>query len=58
MGHDNLPLAVEADVSIVSVDPKLSQLSHHQVGPVHAHVISHVYLKGLNLKCCILPNAQ
>ena len=46
MGHDDLPLAVEADVSIVSVDPKLSQLSHHQVVPVHAHVmcISRVWI--------------
>ena len=56
MGHDNLPLAVEADVSIVSVVSKLSQLSHHQVDPVHAHL--HAHLKDLNLKCCILPNAQ
>ena len=39
MGHDDLPLAVEGDVSIFSVDPKLSQLSHHQMGAVQAHVV-------------------
>ena len=39
MGHDDLPLAVEGDVGIVSLDPKLSQLSHHQVSAVQAHVV-------------------
>ena len=38
MGLDDLPLAVESDVSIVPVDAQLSQLGH-QVGDVKAHVM-------------------
>ena len=52
MGHDDLPLAVEADVSIVSVDPKLSQLSHHQVGPVR---VLNVQVQMLNVQRLNVP---
>ena len=35
---DDLPLAVEGDISILSVGAELSQLGH-QVGAVKAHVM-------------------
>ena len=48
MGHNDVPLAGEGDVSIISVGAKLCQLCHHHAGVVQAHV---------PLKCYVPPSA-
>ena len=64
MGHNDFPLAVEGDVSIVSVDAKLRQLSHHLAAAVQAHLAGALkaHLAGpvqahAALKCCLPPSS-